>query len=71
MWLTLCARVRPRHETSMHYFSCSGGPSAEPTSMLGHVTPKLCYCIWCDLWVTFCVRVCLGHEMSTHCYADP
>jgi hypothetical protein len=44
-----CARhvvhsVRPGRETSMHYFSCSGGTSMDLTkSALGHVVPNLCF----------------------------
>jgi hypothetical protein len=29
--VTLCILVHPGFEKSMHYFSCSGGPSADPT----------------------------------------
>jgi hypothetical protein len=33
----------PRHETSTHYFSCSGGTGTDSTnSALGHVTLNLC-----------------------------
>jgi hypothetical protein len=47
-----------RQGTSKHYFSCSGGPSADPIkSVRGHVMPKFCFCIRCDLRVTLCVRV--------------
>jgi hypothetical protein len=36
--------VRLRHETSMHYFSCSGGTSTDLTkSASGHVGPNFCF----------------------------
>jgi hypothetical protein len=39
-----CIPVHPGRETSMHYFSCSGGPSAvSGKSTLGHVTSNLCF----------------------------
>jgi hypothetical protein len=42
-----------RHETSAHYFSCSGGPSAVSIkSVTGHVMPNLCFCIRWYPWVT-------------------
>jgi hypothetical protein len=45
--------VRPGCETSMHYFSCLGGPGVlSIKSTPRHVTPNLCSCIWWDLWVT-------------------
>jgi hypothetical protein len=28
--VTYCVPVRPGHETSTHFFSCSGGPGADP-----------------------------------------
>jgi hypothetical protein len=44
--------VHPGHKTSMHYFSCSSGPGADPIkSVTEHVTPNLCFCIPCDLGV--------------------
>jgi hypothetical protein len=45
--------VHSGSETSMHYFSFSGGPGAGPNRrVLGHVTLNLCLCIPCDLDVT-------------------
>jgi hypothetical protein len=42
-----------RHEMSLHCFSSSGGPGAEPTkNTLWHIMPNLYFCIQCDLWVT-------------------
>jgi hypothetical protein len=42
--------VRPACETSMHYFSCSGGPNAVSIkSVPGHVMSNLCFCILWDL----------------------
>jgi hypothetical protein len=38
--------VHPGHEKLTHYFSCSGGPSADATkSVSGHVTLNLYFCI--------------------------
>jgi hypothetical protein len=39
MWITLCIRVRPGHETLTHYFSSSGRlGAASKKSAPGHVT---------------------------------
>jgi hypothetical protein len=36
--------VHPVHDTSTHYFSCSGGPNAVSIkSALGHITLNLCF----------------------------
>jgi hypothetical protein len=33
-----------RHETSKHYFSCSGGTDTDSTTIaLGHIAPNLCF----------------------------
>jgi hypothetical protein len=33
----------------MHYFSCSAGTGTDSTkSMMGHITPNLCFCIDTD-----------------------
>jgi hypothetical protein len=37
--------------------------------MIGHVTPGLCFYIWCDLDIMYCVRVRPGHEMSTEYFS--
>jgi hypothetical protein len=38
------------HKTSKHFFSCSSGTAMDSTkSVLGHVTPNLCFCIRWDL----------------------
>jgi hypothetical protein len=51
----------------MHYFSCSGRPSVDAIKRApGHVTSKLCFCIWCDMWLTLCARVC---ETSMHYFS--
>jgi hypothetical protein len=48
-----CIQMRPRHETLMYYFLCSGGPVVDPIkSVLGHITMNLCFCIRCSLRVT-------------------
>jgi hypothetical protein len=44
LWVMECISVRPWRETSMHYFTCSGGPGAG--SIKGtqrHVTLNLCF----------------------------
>jgi hypothetical protein len=59
-----------RCKTLTHYFSCLGGPSADPNkSMLGHVTPNMCFSIRWDLWVTYCILVRSRHEMSMHLFS--
>jgi hypothetical protein len=62
-----CIPVHTGHETSTHYFSCSGGPIAVSIkSAPGHVTPNLCFCIRWDLRVTQCIPVYPGHNTSIH-----
>jgi hypothetical protein len=62
--------VRPGHETSSHYFSCSSGTSIDSTkSVPGHVTPNMCFCILRDLRVTLCIPVHSGHKTSTHYFS--
>jgi hypothetical protein len=51
----------------MHYFSCSGGPSAVSIKIAsGHITPNLCFCIRWYLRVTYSILVRPGHETSMH-----
>jgi hypothetical protein len=67
MWVTWCSLVRPGHEMSTLYFSCSGGSGVCPTkSTSRHVTTNSCFCIWVDLWVTYYVLVHPRHETLTH-----
>jgi hypothetical protein len=48
-----CIPVHLWHETSMHYFSCSGGTGMVfIKSAPGHVTPNFNFCIRWDLRVT-------------------
>jgi hypothetical protein len=48
-------------------FSCSSGTAMDSTkSMLGQVTPNLCFHIQWDLRVTLCSLLCLRHETSKH-----
>jgi hypothetical protein len=55
--------MHPGRETPTHYFSCSGGTGMDFTkSVVGHITPNLCFCIRWDLQVTHCIPVCLGHN---------
>jgi hypothetical protein len=57
--------VRPGRETSMQYFSCSGGIGTDSTkSASGYVMPNLCFGIRWDLSVMLCFLVRPGHEMS-------
>jgi uncharacterized membrane protein YsdA (DUF1294 family) len=59
---TMCGR-----ETSSHYFLCSGGLGAVfLKSVSGHVTLKLCFCIWWDLRITQCIPLRPRRETSTH-----
>jgi hypothetical protein len=51
LWVTKCILVHSGHETSMHYFLCSGGTAMDSTtSVLGHVTPNLCFL---HLWIHY------------------
>jgi hypothetical protein len=62
--------VRSGHETSTHYFSCSGGPGMNRTkSAPGPTMQKLCFYIRWDLRVMLCVMVCPGCETSTHYFS--
>jgi hypothetical protein len=52
-WVTYCIAVRPGCETSMHYFSCSGGTGTDSRKCASrHVLPNLCFCIRWDMRVT-------------------
>jgi hypothetical protein len=48
------------------FFMLDGPDAVSIRSALGHVTPKLCFCIWWYLRVTQNIPVHLGHETSTH-----
>jgi hypothetical protein len=51
--ITYYVQERLGFETSMHYFSCSGGPAMDPIkSVLEHITLNLYFCIQCDLQVS-------------------
>jgi hypothetical protein len=55
----------PGREILMHYFSCSGRPSAVPIKpAMGNVMLNLCFCIRCDMWVTWRIPLCPGRETS-------
>jgi hypothetical protein len=60
---------------SMHYFSFSGGPGAVSIkSMSGHITSKLCFCIWWEQRVTYCILEPPGYKTPTRyfsCSAGP
>jgi hypothetical protein len=46
------------HETSTHYFSCSGELGAVSTKGApGHIMTNLCFHIWWDMRVTYDVLV--------------
>jgi hypothetical protein len=49
-------------ETSMQYFSRSGGTSTDSTKAPRHVMSNVCFCIQWDLWVTSCIPMRLGSE---------
>jgi hypothetical protein len=62
--------MHPGRETSMHYFSCSGGTGRDLTkSASGHITSNLCSCIHWDTQVTYCISVHPGRETSTHYFS--
>jgi hypothetical protein len=62
--------MHPGNETSMHYFSCSGGPGAVSTkSVSGPVTLNLCFSFWIDLRATLCIPVHPGCETSIHYFS--
>jgi hypothetical protein len=48
--VTYCIPLCLVCKTLTHYFSCSGGTGTDSTkSVLGHVTPNMCFCIWWGL----------------------
>jgi hypothetical protein len=73
--VTYWISVRLGCKMSTHYFSCSSGTGTGSTkSLLGHVTPNLCFCIRWDQRVTWCILVRSRRETSTYyfsCSGEP
>jgi hypothetical protein len=57
------------HETSIHYFSCSGGTSTDSKKTSGDFTSNLCFYIQWDMQVTYCIPVRPGHKTSTEYFS--
>jgi hypothetical protein len=58
------------HETSMKYFSSSGGTGTDMTkSAPVHITPNMCFGIWLDLQVTECILVRPRCKTSIHYFS--
>jgi hypothetical protein len=57
-------------EILTHYFSCSGGPSADAIkSAMGHVSLNFYFCIWYDMWVIYYILVRSWRETSMHYFS--
>jgi hypothetical protein len=51
-------------------FSCSSETGTDSTtSVAGHVTPNLCFCIQWDMRILYCILVRPGHETSMHYFS--
>jgi hypothetical protein len=70
MWVTYCILVHSGLKMLTHYFSCSGGPDADPTkSVMRHILLNFCFAsdvIYRSRCAFWCIRVVKCRHTTFH-----